>query len=354
MAVATGTALAGAAAANLVGGLIGQQQAAGDRDRAIGATQDYYNQLARLTPPDIEKMKLALEGYQSAGQLTPQTESALTLASRDPLQDINLDPRLKQAQIQQLEALQKLGDTGMSPEDQAMLNQIRRQTESDNQSRMKSLLENQQARGVASGEGALAAQLLGTQSSANRQSAEADQMAAMAFRRALDAKSGAANLAGAMESTDYGRQAALAQALSGRENVNVNIQNASQQRNIDRFNQAQQANLANQQQIMAQNVNLRNEQQRFNKGLSQQEYDNQLKKLGLAGGASRDMSGAYGQRGAATAGMWGGIGSGIGQAFMGAGMAGQKTSAGTPGIETAQIEPIYPQTNDQARGKVPF
>lgn len=347
MAVATGTALAGAAAANLIGGLIGQQQAAGDRDRAIGATQGYYNQIAGLTPPDIEKMKLALEGYQSAGQITPQTESALTLSSNDPLQNISLDPRLKQAQMQELETLQKLGTTGISPEEQAQLNALRRQTEADNQSRMKSLLENQQARGVASGEGALAAQLLNTQSSANRQSEQADQLASMAFNRALQAKSGAANLAGNMDATDYARQSELARALSGREASNVNIQNSTQQRNIDRFNQAQAANVGNQQNLMNQNVNLRNQQQQFNKGLTQQEYENQLRKLGLLGGASSNMSNAYNQRGAATAGMWAGIGSGVGQGFLGAGMMGKSPATPSPapiGEENAMATAINNRT----------
>lgn len=268
-----------AAGVQLYGSMSGQKEAQAARDAATGAHNSYLTQLAGLQLPDIEKMKLALASYQTAGQLTPEQEAVQQLQANDAMQNIALDPRLKNAQMQQLESLQKLGETGISPEEQAQLNNLRRQTESENQARMKSLLEQQQTRGVASGEGALAARLLGTQSAANTQAEGSDQLAAMAFRRALEAKSGAAGVAGNMESQDYARQAELARALNQRELQNVAMKAGTQQRNVDRFNQAQASNLSNQQRIMDANVGLSNDQQARNKALLQQDFNNRLTKI---------------------------------------------------------------------------
>ena len=344
-----------AAAAQLYGSASGQRAAKEATDAANDKTNSYLAQLAALKTPDLEKMRLALEGYQSAGQFTNQQETPEQLAARDAMQNIALDPRLKQTQMNQLESLQKLGETGISPEEQAQLNAMRRQTEADNQARMKSLLEQQQTRGIASGEGALAARMLGTQSSANRQAEGADSLAAMAFNRALQAKAGAANLAGNMESADYGRQSQLAQALNSRELQNVGLRSGAQQRNVDRFNQAQAANLSNQQRLMEANAALKNDQQRYNKGLFQQDFQNQLAKLAPQGAAISDYNkGVFGQFGTAAQAAAGGQRMGAGAASAITNVAGAFGSS-----QKTQDTNDYqgydgPATTGQRTGKAPF
>lgn len=318
--------MAGAAAAPVIGGVLGNVLSGGDRSNAADAIHNYYNMVNQLQLPEIDKMRLALTQYQSAGELTPEQEQDILLKQQDAMQDINLDPRLKKAQMDQLETLQKLGDTGVTPVEQAELNKVRRLAAADNQARMQQMLEDQQRRGVGSSEAAMAARLISGQSAANRQSEEQDRLMAMAFQRALEAKSGAAGIAGSMEGADYGRQSDLAKALNAREYANVQQQTGTQQRNIDRANQAMQLNLQQKQGLANANVDLGNKQQQYNKELQQQNYENQLRKMGMLGEASKAKADIYGNQANSTANMWAGIGSGVGKGLGGMALAGKGDS----------------------------
>ncbi len=102
--------IAAAAAAQIGGGLLGNMLSSGDRDKAMGQIQEIYARYANLPLPDTEKMKLALEEYQSVGNYNPDSEQAVQLNQNDDaLQDIAIDPRLRQTQLQQLETLSILG-----------------------------------------------------------------------------------------------------------------------------------------------------------------------------------------------------------------------------------------------------
>lgn len=284
------------AALPIIGGIIGRDQSGGDRRTADEMNAAALAQLQGLTPPEVEALKLNLEGLQSAGQLTPQQEQAQQLAARDALQDVNLDPRLKQAQMNQLELLQKIGTTGITPAEQAQMNQMRQSVEADNQARTKQMLEQQQARGLGSSESALAARMLGAQAEANRQSQSTQDLAGQAFNRALQATSQAGGLAGNMEAADYSRQANLANALNAREQYNVGQKANVGNRNVDRFNTAQAANLANAQRLSDANTGIRNQQQQYNKNLLVDDYGRKVDKAQLVSGGLRSRAGDFSSR----------------------------------------------------------
>lgn len=205
-------ALLGGAALNLATGLIGNQQASGDQNAAINAVKQGMEAYKNLQIPEIDKMKPVLEEYGLAGQYSPEDMQAMVLSGQDQLENVSLDPRLRQAQMDALEFMQKTGTGELTPAERAEVNNLRRQTEADNTARMQALLQQQDARGVGSSDMALAQRMLEAQGSANRQAQSADDISAAAFNRALQSMASGASLAGSMDQADYARQAALADA----------------------------------------------------------------------------------------------------------------------------------------------
>lgn len=308
----------GAIAAPVIGGMIGGQAGAGDRSAANAILNDIYNQYKNLKVPTIESQQINPELMAVVGQLDPSMENALTLGSRDALQDIQLDPRLKNTQMDSLKMLEDIAKGGLTPSDRARLNATRRATQSDVNAQLNSMLQQQEQRGVGSSDASLALRSNAAQSAANRASAEMDREQAMAFERALAATEQAGTLAGNIEQADYGRQAALANALNQREQTNLNQRTGAQTRNIDRFNQAQQANLVNRQDVANQNVGIRNAAQTHNKGLNQTQFQNELSKLSGASGAGGAKADNLNESAKAKETMWGEMGSGAGKMLLGA------------------------------------
>jgi len=194
----------------------------GDREKSAQTLQDIYNQYKNLQIPDVDKQKLALQMYQSQGTLQPQAEQTVQLSPQDAYQNISTDPRLAQAQMQQLDTLSKLGQTSFTPAEKAQLDTMRRQGDADTTSRLQQLLQQQDQRGVGSSDAALAMRLSAAQSGANKQSEQADSLAAMAQQRALAAMTGAGSLATSLRGQDYSEQQNLANALNQRDKVMLN------------------------------------------------------------------------------------------------------------------------------------
>lgn len=301
------------AIANMAGGAIGNMAGSGDRGAAVDAARSGMDAYQQIQVPDIEKMKLLLQQYASAGTLTPEEQQALSLDQNDQLADVQLDPRLKQAQMDALSFMEKTGQGDLTPSERAQVNNLRRQTEADSQSRLQAMLQQQDSRGVGSSDMALAARMLDAQGSANRAAQSTDDISAAAFQRALQSMSSGAQLAGSMESADYGRQANLAEAERNRELANWQNQQSAENTNVGARNAAQQFNLQNSQSVMNQNTGLNNAQQQHNKQLEQQDFENRMRLAGGIAGQSGQVSNALQNRGNATAGMWQGIGAGVGQ-----------------------------------------
>lgn len=298
-------------------GLIGGQMASGDANHAKEIQTDLYNQYANLQIPDINKQRLALALQQSAGTLTPQAEQAQQLGSHDAYQDVAVDPRLRQAQTNNLDLLSKIANSGgLTDQDRAQLNAVRRQTEADTNARVQQQLQQQQARGVGTADASLAARMLQEQQGANRQAVSSDNEMSMAFQRALQAAQGAGSLGSQMEQQQYQQQANLANALNSREGTNLNQRANSGARNVAAFNQAQQYNLNNNQAIANNNTGIQNQEQQYNKGLYQQQYNNQLSKLGAQQGQAGATSNALNNSANQTRNQYVGAGEGIGKFLM--------------------------------------
>lgn len=252
-----------------------------------GGTSKINDPYANIAIPDIEKQKLLLEQYASAGSLSPEEMQALQLSQQDQLENVQLDPRLRQAQMDALAFMQQTGQGDLTPAERAQVNNLRRQVEADNTARMQALLQQQDARGVGSSDMALAQRMLEAQGSANRQAQSTDDISAAAFNRALQSMASGAQLASGMESADYSRQAALAEAQRNRELTDWQNRQSTSNQNVQARNAAQQFNLQNQQDILNRNVGQSNQQQQYNKELLQQEFENRMKKAGGTSDISR-------------------------------------------------------------------
>lgn len=120
------------------------------------------------------------------------------------------DPAMRNAQaaaLAQMEQVYKQG--GMDPQSQAALQQAQTRTAQAEKASRDALTQNAAARGMSTSGAALAGQIANQQGAADRNSAAGTQAAADARTRALQAMSGASQMAGATRGQDYQKAGAL-------------------------------------------------------------------------------------------------------------------------------------------------
>lgn len=309
-------ALIGAIAAPIIGGLMGQDAARSQVKDAKNARAQALAQYAGIDLPSLAEQKLNLETLQSAGELTPEMEQALSLGS-SAMEQISADPRLKAMQMSALEQMAGVAEKGMSPADMAAFELARKKAASENQAMQAQILQNMQARGQGGSGAELIARLKGAQSAADSlQDAQLEQARQQQAAR-MQAMSQLGNMSTQVRQQDVGEQSDVARAKDLVSRFNLENQQGVGQRNVGSRNQAQAANLQNQQNILNQNVALRNQQQQANKQLLQQQFNNQLALASGRAGQYQGVAQAAQNQAANTAGMYSGIGQGVGTALAG-------------------------------------
>ncbi len=300
-------------AAPAVGGLIGNLVSQPDRDKALALQQQALQNIQNVNTPDMDALKIALQHYNSAGQITPQMETALSQGP-SAMAGISTDPRLKNAQMQALSRMQQIGQGGLRPEDQAALASIRSGNESDERGREASIMQSMQQRGQG-GQGAeLAAQLMSSQGAANRAGQQGLAVGAQASQAALQGIMNAGQLGGQLRSQDFSEQGQKAQAQDVINRYNtMNSQQVGNQ-NVAMQNAAQSQNLANKQGIMNQNTGLGNQQEMYNRNLGQVNFQNQMTKANAQSAATNNLANATNANANAQQNMYAGVGAGLGQA----------------------------------------
>jgi hypothetical protein len=269
----------------LLTGALGGSAAGKDYGNASAQYQANLDMWNALTLPTEEQMRLELQGPANVYDYTPEQLVAQKLAERDAMQDIALDPRLKQQQVKALDVFNQLAQSGFTPEQQVAMDAERRRTEADLTSNLKAIQARQDARGMGSADFALAQQLAEAQSSANRQAQDTAAMRAQASRNAMDAIVQGANLAGNMEQADYGRQADLARALNTREGRNVDIENLTRKSNVDAFNDYLRASAANRQNVENLGTQYKNTARVSNADIAERRFDMGVRRATGASGA---------------------------------------------------------------------
>lgn len=315
---------------SVVAPIIGYAQAENQRNDARAAQENALSQWSGLTPPSIASQELNLADFQNVGDYQAALEQAQAMGP-SAMEGIQTDPRLAQAQMDALSQLSETGQMGMTPGEQAALRDAQRSAAATAQAKTAQIQDNFARQGMGGSGADLAAQLLAAQAGADRASQNTNAIAQSAEKNALDARIKGAGLAGQMQNQQFGQQSDIAKAKDYINQFNTqNTQNV-QQRNVAAGNAAALRNLTNKQSIGNQNTALRNSQQEHNKGLAQQQFNNQI---GVASGKAGQYAGIANQanqNAGRTADMYAGIGRGI-DTGVGAYMNYNKNNSGNDGF----------------------
>lgn len=302
-----------AIAAPIIGGAIGNQQAQGDRDRANQLSQRTIDIINGIRIPSPEEQRLVLAELKSAGMYTPEMDEALKLDD-SKMNDIQTDPRLKQAQMSALMKLQEISDNdGLTMQDKAQLSQVQNEVNANLKGNTDAIQQNMAARGMSGGVGELVSKQLAAQQAANRNSQQGLDVASMAQQRALQALMNGGSMANQMQQTDFNQQSQVAQANDAISKFNTMNQQDVRSNNTANKNDAQKYNLGNQQRIADTNAGISNQQQMYNKELNQQYYQNQMDKAAAMSGQYANQANRADASAQRTAEMYAGVGSGLGK-----------------------------------------
>lgn len=223
--------------------------------------RDNIARLEAIGIPTIEAQRIALEAPELVGVL----EAEQLGPSR--FEEIQMDPRLQAAQMAALEDVSGIAKTGLGAEDRLALEEIRRQAAGQAQAQKATALQQMQERGLGDSGASLVAQLGAGQQAADTAAMQGMRQAAQAQQARMAALGQQGSMAAQMQGQGLqlaGQKASAADAIA---QFNAqNRQNVSAQ------------NLANRQRIAEAGAATRNQQEMYNKGLIQQQFQNQMAK----------------------------------------------------------------------------
>ena len=271
----------------MIGGIIGGLVGLNAQKKGADAARSNYDAavaaFSNITVPDIESQKIKLEELLSAGVLTPEQENEVK-QQMSQLDSYKEDIQARDLQKNALLKMQGVSEEGFTPETKAEIELLRMNQARDQKGEQDAILQNMASRGMAGSGQELAARLLGSQAGAERSAKERLQLAAEANRAATEAIANTGSMAQNLRSSDLGVAESKARAADTINQFNTQLASGREQRNVGSRNEAQQANLSNKQRIMDTNVGTRNEQEKYNKALIQQKFENEMAKAsGLAG-----------------------------------------------------------------------
>jgi len=236
--------------------------------------------LQGLQTPDVEAMRVNLQRQVQQGLISPEDAEAVILQQSE-MANVSTDPRLRQAQMAALGGLQETVDSqGMTAADKYAMQQIQDQSAQQERGQRASILQNAQQRGVAGSGLELASQMQNQQESASRAANQGFAVAAQAQQAKLQALNQLGTLGGNIQGQDFSQQAQIAAAKDAISKFNATNQQNQMNLNVGARNEAQLGNLQNKQNIANANVDIANTQESVNKGLTQQDFENQYKKAG--------------------------------------------------------------------------
>lgn len=268
----------------MISGILGGSAGKDDMERATGLSREAVEQLKRLYVPTVEEQKILLQNPELAGLLEAEQMSGTAL------DEVSVDPRMRQAQMRALEELSGLSQTGLGAQDIAAYNQLQRQSAAQAQAEQEQALQQAAARGTLDSGSNVMAQLLAGQQAANRSQQGGEQLAAQAAQARRDALSQYANMASGMSNQDFSQKAQIANAQD-----TINQFNAQQRTGAGQFNLTNKQNLANQRASNA------NQQEIYNQQLKQQKFQNDLSKATGIAGQQNNLANVYASQGQAAA-----------------------------------------------------
>lgn len=228
-----------------------------------------------LNPPSPEEQQIILQQYVDQGKITPEQAQA-QLVQSNAYDSMNLDTEGKDAQLQALRQMSEIGNEGgLTASDKSKLRQIQNEEQTTARGANEAIIQNAQQRGMGGSGLEMLQRMKNQQDSATRQSNKDLDVAAMGQERALQAMQQAGALGGNINQQQFGQQQAIANSKNAIEQFNAANKQQTNMANTNANNQAQAANLAAKQATANSNVDLQNQQNTYNKGLAQQNFQNQ-------------------------------------------------------------------------------
>ena len=249
-----------------------------------------------LSLPGAEDLFIELDRMVQLGELDPDMAEAI-LVEQTGITDIEVDPRLREAQYDTLGRLQELSQAeGLDAQAKGKLREARQMEDTRLQGDLAAIEQQAQRQFGASGRSGMeqANKLLAAQQSANRMAGSGFDAAAEAERRALDALAQQAALSGQMESRQFGQDVEKERARDIINQFNVQQQTRTQEQNIANKNRAQEMNLARDYDIQGYNLGQQEAEERAKSAAKQMAAENEKWR-------AEGMSGALASRGNAAA-----------------------------------------------------
>lgn len=293
---------------------IGAGTAADQLSSANAARQAALKQWLSVNVPDPQQQAIELQRYQVSGQLSPQLEQAFQ-QSQTGLKGMQIDPASRAAEVQALTQMQNVASKGgldaqaMQQEQEAI-----NRSNTNEQGQRGAIEQSFAARGTGGSGAQLAAELQAGQGDANQAAAGGMSAAANAEQRALQAMAGSSSAASNLNNQDYTQAKNAAEAQDSINRFNTQAKQNVENTNVTNMNTAQAGNLQNQQNIDNQNTGLANTEETHNKGLLQQQFNDQAQIASGAANAEGGVANQFTANADRTANQWAGIGNALSQA----------------------------------------
>lgn len=315
--IAAGAIMAGS---SLLGGYMANQQSKKAEAAQAAAINNAINQLNAVGIPPVEAQEIVMKNPELVYQFSPELMQAVQL-EQTKMGQVQTDPRLAQAQMDALSALQERAQGGMTPEDIAQFRNLQRQVSGQAAARDASILQNMQERGVAGSGAELASRLASSQQAQQMAAQSADELAAQNYQAKMQALQAAGQMGGQMRGQEFEEQAKKATAEDMMKQFNAQYLAQARQQNVQAQNEAAQQREKYKQDIANKVAENANQEAMYNKGLIQKKYENEMAKAGAVSNIYGQQAQLIGAAGAAkaknTMDMFSGAGTGIASMFGG-------------------------------------
>lgn len=284
-------------AGQLLGGVMAQKTAKDAQKQQAAFINKAIAELEKVGIPSVEAQKIALETPELVFDYAPQLEQQFP-EIKSQFEQIAIDPRLQEAQYKALSGLQERAEEGLTAEEKAQIDALRRSASGQGAAQRASAVQEMERRGLGGSGAELLSQLSASQNAQQMAAQGGQELAALQAQAKQAALQNLATISGSIREQEFGEQAKQASASDIIAQFNRQQQAGTQQRNIGAQNEAE---LMRQKALQAQEegrVAAANQEQMYNKQLLQQQYQNQLEKAKAAGSAYTGAGQAAAQAGA--------------------------------------------------------
>tara|TARA_R110000803_G_scaffold200258_2_gene264550 strand:+ start:4980 stop:5990 length:1011 start_codon:yes stop_codon:yes gene_type:complete len=305
-----------AAAAPILGGIVGNMMSSGSRDASRDALERGWAELTAIgMPPDLSK-RIIYERFQQMGILTPDLEEDISLVE-SKVSLIQEDPSLREGELQVLAEIQQRAKLGLGPEERLAVNDLRRDIGVESEAKRQQIMQSFASRGQGGSGSELISALQSGQGAAEEMNRQGDRIGAMAAQGAERSSDSAMDALSNIRNQDWNVASAKAGAADKFSLADFNAKNQRQTNNVGYQNQAQQYNLGQSQQIANMNTGQENQERLRMDNAKRDYWNDRLKRASAYAGQAQQEASSHAKEGERDSRIWSGVGSGIGTGIAG-------------------------------------